>query len=208
MGKLAEQVQTRTKVAEQVTNKSLVITSSVVNFFANIDSFGQKFKDFVMKHYFPSLFKEKVKSSIASKKYKLLPEERNLLSTINPIEITSQTLVHNINKIKLNKYIISTNDFSVRNNEQNNNQFIKSQDGKYYLIYKIVQVGKDIYLFVHEYLNPLSYTAKDRPFPYLKYTSHLSTTLQIIKSSDIDVPFSMVFFNDLFILYDLFSRHR
>lgn len=209
MGKLAEQIQTGTKVAEQVTNKSLMITSTVANYFSNIDNFDEEFNEFVMKTYFPFLLEDEPKPSVESKKYPLSPEEKSLLSIFDPIEINSRTPVHNINKVRFNKFTLSTNDYSIRNNELTNNQFIKSKNGKYFMIYKIIRVRSESYLFVHEYLNPKHYAVREGlEFPHVKFTSQLSTTLQIMKLTEIDVPISVLFFNDVFFLLDLFNRHR
>lgn len=207
MGKIAAQVQTGVKVPEQVMNKTSMISSTVVNFFANIGIFDQAFTDYILQQYFPFLMEDQEKLTVAEKGYKLSSSEINLLATIDPIQLNTRTLIHNIKKITFNRFIVSTNNYSIENNELNNNQYIKTRSGKYFQVYKIIRVKDNVYLLCYEYTNLQPYSVtQGMDFQHVKYTKDMSP-LQIIKSSDIECPFSLVTFQRTFILFDLFNRH-
>lgn len=210
MGKDASLIHTDTKVPEQLLNKTCMASSTVVNFFANIEEFPKKYTNYVLKKYFPFLMEDQEKFTVSEKRYDLSPIELTLLSTVDNIEITKKTLVHKLDKIRLNKLIISTNAYSTLHNEKNNNQYIITESGKYLVVYKIVKVQKNVYLYCSEFTHLKPYTVNLSPgmeFGHTQFTKNLSLTMQIIKKSEINRPFSLIKLNGMYFLHDLFSRH-
>lgn len=208
MGKIAKQVHTNTKVAEQVLNKTCTITSSMVNFFVYYDQFPEEGREYIMEKYFDFLSPETQKVTLSSKKSTLSPSEVNLLSHFIGEELPLDTPVHQINKIRLSKFTVSTNEYSSFNNENTNNQYFKSKDGKYYIIYNIVQFRESVYLFCDEYIQLMPYPVSDSlTFSHIKHTKRLSNNTQILLSNVIESPISVIFFNGNYVLFDLFNRH-
>ena len=185
-----------------------MISSTVVNFFANSHLFSNDFKNYVLSTYFPFLMEDQEKLTVAAKDYKLNSVEAELLSTIDGSLLSPRTILHKVDKIRLNRFIVSTNEYSTANNEQNNNQYIKTQSGKYFLVDKIVRVKDSVFLFCYEYINLKPYSVKHGiEFKHIQFTTQLSLNLQIIPASEISRPFSLVAFKGQFILFDLFNCH-
>ena len=209
MGKIAKQIhESKIHIAEQAINKCSVISSTITNFYSNIDCFETEFIKYFLKTL--SLLTDEdskeEKLSVDEKNYCLNPIEKNLFSSVFNREIKSK--ISSINKFTLEKMVIATNKYSTITNEKNNNQFIKTKNNKYYIVVKILKIENHFFLLCNEFknLNFLNVT-ENLFYHYIQWTTSKSTTYELIKSSDIECQVTVIRHFSKFFIFEIFNRH-
>lgn len=207
IGKLAKLVKSPKWVSEQVLNKSLMSASIVTTVLSNFEHHTPDFQKHVAG-YFPIL-EENCPKPGTKKKYPLTEPEASLLNShFNcTVDLHSKD-IYQIDKVIFGKHYISTNDYSTKRNEQTNNQYIKTFAGNYYLIDNIIMIDDQVYFSCFQYLDPQNYKVIDDVyFDHIKTSKDLSIDHKLVLLSEIESPFSALFFKNKHIIFDLFNRH-
>lgn len=214
VGDMADLVNSPTKIPEQVLNKAVTSHSILVTVMSRYSIFTDEFKNSLPKYY-PTLFSSLVETREPRKSmqvYYLEPEELSLLSSIQDVQLIDLSTARNIEKTWKEKHFMCSNKHNYRNSDvlsATDNHFIMTESQKYYQIEKIIRIDKIDYLFGYEFIDILPYHLYvNTPYGHVKLSKTLSSKLDIILLKDVICPFSRIYFNGSYILYDLFNRHK
>ena len=204
MGEIAKKVKSGTRVAEQVIHKSTMSWSIMASFILNFNYHSIEFQNLI-KNYF-SFLKPKIEQKLTQfKSYLPSPTEQILLSEKN---LPSYENIKKIQKFKSEQFTICTNDYNNLKNKQTVNQFIKSKNGKYYIIDNIISINNIILLFCYQFINISNYCITDSIFfQHIKSSQGFSKDLEILELSEIESNISSYFLENSFILIEIFNHH-